>query len=173
MATLQIRNRSYRVLFCHAGKRYTYTLGEVSRREADNAAAAADQVLLRIEQRLLRVPDGVDIVSFVRNGGRVEEVKGTLPPEPLGLRKLIDSYLAVHSIGSMEANSLATVRMHLGHFAATLGDRFPAQRLTLADLQRHVDRRAKLSSFTLGPKWSSVSRQTLLQFGRGVAAADH
>src|SRR5205807_3369582 len=59
--------------------------------------------------------------------------------------KLIDSYLAVHSIGSMEANSLATVRMHLGHFAATLGDRFPAQGLTLADLQRHVDRRAKLT----------------------------
>ncbi|HZY84430.1 MAG TPA: site-specific integrase, partial [Gemmataceae bacterium] len=73
MATLQVRNRSYRVLFCHGGRRYTFTLGKVSPREADNAAAATDQVLLRLEQRLLRVPDGVDVVTFVKNGGRAEE----------------------------------------------------------------------------------------------------
>ena len=90
MATLQLRNRSYRVLFCHAGKRHTYTLGRVSRREADNAAAAVDQVLLRVEQRLLRVPDGADIVAFVKNGGRVE-AEAASPPGPLGLRKLIDA----------------------------------------------------------------------------------
>jgi integrase len=41
----------------------------------------------------------------------------------------------------MEPNSLATAAMHLGHFGKTLGDRFRLQDLSLADLQRHVNRR--------------------------------
>src|SRR5262249_14812279 len=41
-----------------------------------------------------------------------------------------------------EPNSLATVRMHLGHWVATLGAAFPVQSLSLDDLQRHVNRRA-------------------------------
>jgi hypothetical protein len=82
VATLQLLNRSYRVLFSYGGKRCTYTLGRVGRREADNAAAAADQVLLRIEKRLLRVPDGADIVSFVKNGGRVEQEEKEAAPPP-------------------------------------------------------------------------------------------
>ena len=33
--------------------------------------------------------------------------------------------------------------MHLGHFVTTLGERFDVQALTLEELQRHVDKRAK------------------------------
>ncbi len=142
MATLQVRNNSYRILFCYAGHRYSFTIGAVTPREAENCAAAVDQTLLRMEQRLLHLPEGADVVAFVKSGGQVEEPTAP-PPEPLSLQKLTDAYLAAHGVGSIEENSLATVRMHLGHFTATLGKRFPVQRLTLADLQRHVDRRAR------------------------------
>jgi hypothetical protein len=43
----------------------------------------------------------------------------------------------------MEANSLATVRMHLDHFDKTLGQRFPVLQHTLADLQRHIAARSR------------------------------
>jgi hypothetical protein len=42
----------------------------------------------------------------------------------------------------MESDSLRTVRIHLGHIAATFGERFPLLSLTSADLQRHITRRA-------------------------------
>lgn len=51
--------------------------------------------------------------------------------------------MQTHSAGALEENSLATVRMHLGHFEETLGARFRLDGLTLARLQEHVDRRAR------------------------------
>jgi integrase len=43
----------------------------------------------------------------------------------------------------VEQSTLDTFKLHLSHFAATLGESFPMNALTLADLQRHVDRRGK------------------------------
>jgi integrase len=63
----------------------------------------------------------------------------------------------------MEANSLQTVAMHLNHFERTFGAKFPLQKLTLADLQRHVTERAKkkyrgkpLSPVTLKKEMASL-----------------
>ena len=58
MATLQVRNGSYRVLFCYRGRRHGLTLGRVDRREAELAAANVERVLLRVDQGLLSVPQG-------------------------------------------------------------------------------------------------------------------
>ena len=55
MATLQLRNGSYRLLFCYRDRRHSFTLGRVDRREAELAAANVERVLLRIEQGLLSV----------------------------------------------------------------------------------------------------------------------
>jgi mRNA-degrading endonuclease RelE of RelBE toxin-antitoxin system len=38
MATLQERNGSFRVLFCYNGKRETFTIGKVSRQEAESTS---------------------------------------------------------------------------------------------------------------------------------------
>jgi integrase len=64
----------------------------------------------------------------------------------------------------MEANSLATVRLHLEHFEKTLGKRFSIRDLTMADLQRHINERRKkkhrgkpLSAITL-PKEMATHR---------------
>jgi site-specific recombinase XerD len=63
----------------------------------------------------------------------------------------------------MEANSLQTVAMHLNHFERTFGAKFPLQKLTLADLQRHVTERARkqyrgkpLSPVTLKKEMASL-----------------
>jgi hypothetical protein len=46
----------------------------------------------------------------------------------------------------MDPSSLQTVAMHLGHFERTLGKRLPICERSLADLQRHVNRRPQAGS---------------------------
>ena len=62
----------------------------------------------------------------------------------------------------MEANSLQTVTMHLGHFEKVLGQGFPLEQMQMADLQRHVNERMRkkyrgrnLSSVTLKKEMAS------------------
>src|SRR5437868_5718758 len=142
MATLQVRNKSYRVLFCHRGRRHTFTVGKVSKREAELLAANVDRILLRVEQGLLTVPAGTDIVEFVKGDGKPREA----PPAPtVTFGGLAGKYLAAHGNGAVEDSSLATIRIHLNHLTATLGERFPVRDLTLSYVQRHTDRRRSMS----------------------------
>jgi hypothetical protein len=53
MATLQERNARFRVLFCYNGKRETFTIGKVSRQEAESTSAQVDYLLMRIEQHAI------------------------------------------------------------------------------------------------------------------------
>jgi integrase len=163
MAALQERNGSYRILFRYRGKQHTFTLGKVPEREANNWAASVDQILLRVEQNLLHVPPGTDIVSFVKNGGKAPELPAVAAAarEPVTFATFKEKYLATHR-GGMEDNSLQTVAMHLGHFEATLGPAFPLRDLHAADLQRHIDRRKqkkhrgkRLSAVTLKKETAS------------------
>jgi integrase len=143
MAALELRNKtSYRVVFMYAGKKYGYSLETGDSDIAEALRGGVEKTLMLMGQNLLKLPDGADLVSFVKAGGKVEET--TPPPsERLTLKKLTESYLKLYANGAMEENSLGTVRMHLGHFTATLGEKFEVQDLTLEHLQRHVDARAK------------------------------
>jgi hypothetical protein len=65
MATVQERNGSFRVLFCYNGKRETFTIGKVSRQEAEATSAQVDYLLMRIEQHFVSIPPGVDVVAWL------------------------------------------------------------------------------------------------------------
>jgi hypothetical protein len=148
MAPVQERNTTFRILFCYLGKRHTLNLGKVS---ADSAARKADQIdylLLRLKQELIAVPPGVSVEHFMLHAGHEEppeeEPEEEVEVEPVPFADLKDRYLETHRNGAMEENSLDTVKMHLRHFERTLGARFSVQGLTLADLQRLVNRRAAM-----------------------------
>ena len=146
MASLQERNGSYRVLFCYHGKLHSFTLGKVRPDEAENKARQVDYLLMRLKQRLIVLPEGTDIVTFVAHDGRPVDLGPTLPTAPrqvVTLGHLQDRYLATHANGTIEANSLNTCRLHLGHFARVLGEAFPLGDLSLAQLQAYVDQRAR------------------------------
>jgi integrase len=142
MASLELRNQTYRVVFMYAGKKYGYSLDTGEQDVAEALRGGVEKTLMLIGQGALRVPDGADLVAFVKNGGKVEEPSAP-PAERLTLAALRDGYLAAHAQGAMEANSLDTVKMHLRHFAGTLGERSHVQGLTLDDLQKHVNGRAR------------------------------
>src|ERR1700730_5958657 len=125
MAALQERNGSFRILFRHHGKQHTFTIGEVSRDEAESKAQQVDYLLMRLKQRLLILPEGTDIVTFVQHDGNPPTLRPTLPTAPrqaITLGLLRDRYLDTHGNGTIEANSLDTCKLHLGHFARLFGD---------------------------------------------------
>src|SRR5262245_36659862 len=144
MATLQLRNGSYRVLFCHRDRRHSFTVGRVDRREAELAAANVERILLRVEQGLLAVPPGDDIVGFVRRDGRPAPAdRPAANPPAITLGQLRERYLSAHGNGAIESSTLKTARTHLDHVLSTLGADFRLDGLSTPDLQRHVDRRSK------------------------------
>jgi len=59
---------------------------------------------------------------------------------------LREKYLSTHRNGSLEQSTLDGIELHFKHLVGTLGDRFPIQDLSRADLQEHVKTKAIPSS---------------------------
>ncbi|QJW94198.1 tyrosine-type recombinase/integrase [Frigoriglobus tundricola] len=146
MASLQERNGSYRVQFFFRGKLHGFTLGKVSVSEADAKAAQVDYLLMRLKQKLITLPDGTDIVSFVQHDGKPPATPSvTVPGAPrqaVSLSHLRDQYLTTHGNGTLEANTLATCRLHFSHLCRVLGGGLTLTELTLHVLQSYVTTRA-------------------------------
>jgi integrase len=154
MASLQERNGSYRVLFCYHGKLHTFTIGQVTKDEAENKSRQVDYLLMRLKQRLLVLPDDTDIVTFIQHDGKPPNLGPTLaeaPRQVVTLGQLRERYLTTHGNGTIEANSLDTCKLHLGHFCRVLGEGCPLGELSLAKLQEYVNKRAqaKISPVTI------------------------
>jgi hypothetical protein len=128
MASLQKKGDSYYCQFMYHGRRHTFTVGAVEESEAENKARQVDYLLMRLKQRLIVLPDGTDIVTFVQHDGQPPDTGPTLaaaPRQAVTLGHLKERYLTTHANGTIEANSLDTCKLHLGHFARILGDSFP------------------------------------------------
>ncbi|HJT76015.1 MAG TPA: site-specific integrase [Gemmataceae bacterium] len=146
MASLQKKGESYYCQFMYHGRRHTFTVGAVSEEEAGNKARQVDYLLMRLKQRLIVLPEGTDIVTFVEHDGKPPDIGPTLanaPRKAVTLGHLRERYLTTHANDTIEANSLDTCKLHLGHFVRVLGEGFPLGELSLAQLQEYVNHRAK------------------------------
>jgi integrase len=148
VAALELRNKTYRVVFMYQDRKYGYSLATGDAQTANALKGGVEKTLMLIGQGALSVPAGADVVEFVKYGGKPSQAKavsagGGENDQPVRLGAFKDLYLEARSGGSMETNSLATARMHVGHFERTLGADFDLRKLTLADLQRHLNRRRK------------------------------
>jgi integrase len=144
MAAVQERNGSYRVIFNYQRKQRAFTLGKVTRVEAEAKAAQVDYLLMRLGQGLISLPPATDIVAFVRNDGAIPDPDEANPSKnDTTLASLRDRYLATHSNGTLEAHTLRGINRHFRHLVRLLGENFPIRKLSLADLQDYVDKRSK------------------------------
>src|SRR6185437_4907794 len=145
MASLQERKGSYRILFCHHGKLHTFTIGKVEKGEAENKARQVDYLLMRLKQRLIVLPEGTDIVTFIEHDGKPPDGPTLVdaPRQAVTIGHLQDRYLSTHGNGTIEANSLDTCKLHLRHFCRVLGEGSPLGELSLSRLQEYVGHRAK------------------------------
>ncbi len=146
MASLQERNGVWNCVFRYQGKRQWMNLGEVEKSEAEAVSAKVDYILLRLKQHLLEIPAGCDIITFIQYDGKPPSAEKLqqAQQQSLTLADLRDRYFNVHGNGTLEENTVAGMQQHFKHWIATLGAGHLISSLTLADLQGHVDRRAKM-----------------------------
>ncbi len=164
MASLEKRNQTYRIVFMYDGRKRGFSLATSDRKEAESLAGGVEKLLMRLEQKLIKLPPDVDIVDFVKNDGQVDARTVGAPPEAISLAQLRDRYLEAHGSGALEANSLGTIRIHLAHIGRSLGEGFAMQTLKASHLQGHVTRRArdkgvrgqKLSTATIRKELASL-----------------
>src|SRR5262249_46541211 len=155
---------SYYCQFFYQGSRRTITVGAVSETKAQARAEDVDKLLRQLKRGERHLPDSIDIVDFVLTGGDAKKVQKTAekpaaPSAVLTLEGLRDQYLTTHQ-DAQEKNSLATVKMHFGHFIQTFGARLPMRQLDAAKLQEHIDRRRngkkRLSPVTLKKEMATL-----------------
>jgi hypothetical protein len=120
---LQERNGSFRLIFRYHGKQHTFTIGHVPEDEGQATAATVGRLIRGVEEQRIRIPAGLDVVAFVRQRLATLDRETDDTPEPVPqprnqttLGILRDRYVATHSNGTIEANSLDTVRLHFSHF---------------------------------------------------------
>jgi integrase len=118
------------------------TLGEVDESEALGVKARYEYLLRLLKQRLLTLPSGMDIVTFLGHDGKPPNKTSESGSPEITLARLRDDCLKAVGKGSVEKNTLYTSKIHLVHLASTLGERFPITSLAHADLQRHISRRS-------------------------------
>ena len=70
MATIERRSNRFRLIFYQLGRRYAASLKTTNQREADAIAGSVERTLQLLEQRVLAIPDGADLVTFVLSGGK-------------------------------------------------------------------------------------------------------
>ena len=111
MASLQERNGSYRILFCHHGKLHAFTIGKVKPDEAENKARQVDYLLMRLKQQQIVLPEATDIVTFVEHDGKPPTSgpkQADSPRKAVTFGHLKERYLTTYANGTIEANSLDT-----------------------------------------------------------------
>lgn len=156
MASVQRKGDGWYCQFCYRGKRHTFAIGKFGEAEADARSAQVEYLLLRLGQRLIDWPPGVDIVEFVQFDGRPPARKAAaLVLARLTLAAFRERYLETHR-GSLEANTLDTAELHFKHLTRILGAGFHIRDLKLADLQGYADRRSRESS--CGPPGLATER---------------
>lgn len=156
MAGLQLRGESYRVHFRYQGKQLFFSLGQVSKEEAESKVAQIEYLLMRLKQGLIVLPDGVDIVLFLQHDGKVKPKPNPKEVvEAVSLSQLRDRYVSTHE-GSLERNTLATAQMHFRHLVKWFGEAFSISALSLAALQEYVNHRSKAAG-TKGRKLSATT----------------
>ena len=176
MASLQERTGTYRVIFRFHGKQHFVMIGKVSPQEAEAKAAQVDYLLMRLKQGLIELPPGVGIAEFVQHDG-----KPSAPATPasasrmaLTLTVLRDRFLSTRATGR-EKSTLYTDGIHFKHLIATLGEKFPLEGLGQADLQRHIERRAKLgiSAVTIKKEITTLRTAWHSAIHAGVHSGDY
>src|ERR1051325_1353914 len=128
------------------GKKLRRTLKTTQKKDAEAILHRFDENVVLLERGRLKLPEGGDLLTFLLSDGKLTGVPAPDPtPTPAAptLREIVDRYLATLGNGTVEANSLATTRMHLNHFLRKLGDRFQLDLLKTTALQEYVNSRTR------------------------------
>ncbi len=171
MASIQKKGDAWYCQFMHRGERHTFTIGKVEEIEARAVKGKVEYLLMRIKQRLLDLPAGCDITTFVQSDGKPPDEPEPAAAGRLTLGRLRDDYLELHA-HVLDLRTVKDMKGHWKHLARLLNAKSEAETLTLAALQEYVLARvkekvesatAKKEIVTLRTCWNWGSRMGMLQ----------
>lgn len=140
MASLELRNENYRVVFRFGGQKFARSLNTDDRRQADLALARLEDNLRRLKLGTLALDPGADIPTILLSSGAISQRPKVKRVTLLG--ELLDHYLASIPEGSLEAGTLKMLRIHFRHLRKHLGVRRRTNSFDHELLQSYINRRA-------------------------------
>lgn len=134
-------------------------------------AKAAEAIRLRFEENLallergrLELPTNADIMTFLLSDGKLARSPKASSAPARTLREVVELYLAALGNGSVEANSLETVRLHLNHVRRRFGDGFILGELSGTNLQDYLNTRVRRKGKKSVPLSTVTLRKELASF---------
>jgi integrase len=131
---------------------------------------------MRFKQRLITIPDGCDITTFVQHDGKPPNLP-TLPDnkrQAVTLAMLRDRYMDTHNNGTVEANTQYTRTIHFKHLGRVLGDGLILGDVSVTTLQEYINKRSKdisattvrkeLATFRAAWNWGELTKLTTGRF---------
>jgi len=112
--------------------------------EARASIARLEDNLRRLELGLITLPAGVDLSAFLLSDGRLTANHSLSTIRTLD--ELFASYFASIPSGSLEANTLYTMRIHAKHLNQILGAKALVDTLNSASLQAYIGKRGRKKS---------------------------
>lgn len=180
MASLEVRGRSFRVVFRLQGIKYSRTLKARSLRSAQMSLLRLEESLDRIEGGTLVPPPGTDLLKFLledsptKSSARTPNGRDPSPiaSDGLTLAALFDKYFSMLPAGSLEPCTIQTMKIHQRQLERFFGKAFLINGLNAGNLQAYVESRShhagtngrKLSPVTI--KKAVVTLRTVWNWGR-------
>jgi len=141
MASLEKRKGGYRVVFRHAGRKYSRSLITSQLTAARASVARLEDNLRRVELGLLAPPPEADICEFLLSDGRSTARETVSPIETL--KDLCEGYFAGLPTGSLEESTLYGMHIHVKHLNRILGRSLVIDAVKAAHLQRYIEKRSR------------------------------
>jgi integrase len=132
---------NYLVSFRWAGVAYNRSLDTRDTDLAEAGLARVDEALTLLKRGRLVIPQGADPGLFIKSGGILMEVPGASEERrTVTLRELFDRFAEQ---ARSDPKTKVTTRIHHAHVAKLLGGDTAVDSITLVDVQRYCDLRAK------------------------------
>jgi len=131
----------YHVVFRLGKQRFKKSLKTNKGDRALAQQARLDENIRLVESGRLAIPEGAEVATFLLSDGRLNGKVRV--GRRLTLTRLFEGYFGDLPDGSLEGNSLMTVRIHMNHFKRVLGEGFSVKQLKFADLQQYVRKRSQ------------------------------
>ncbi len=141
MASIESRSGGWRVIFYYRNEKRTFSIGEVSAKDAATYKASTEELLRLLKRSLVTIPDGCSIEDFMLHRGKPPEQLAATTRKELTLDDLREAYF-VSQEKKLEQTTLEAIRLHFKHLTRILGGKTVIPLLRRPDLQRYVDKRS-------------------------------
>ncbi|MEX1223999.1 MAG: site-specific integrase [Pirellulales bacterium] len=133
---------NFLVAFRYGEQKFKKSLKTKSRQTAETRLRRLEENLSLVEVGRLVIPTDADIAAFLLSDGQING-----RPQPRStirtLKNLCDAFKYAIPDGSLEANTLVYLDIHIRHLKRHMGANASIRDLQLDDLQAYVDARAK------------------------------